>query len=330
MALARLYKSRIYHYINDNVTACGVRLSGKRLIDYADQDIIANPEYRGCHKCASKAPITLTGPSVLRVPVNNGGRDIIVGDVHGMHDDLLRLLDKCGFDEGCDRVFLLGDMVDRGPQSAAVLALVDQKRFFAIRGNHETIALEGLLAADKLSAGSKDVRAIIKFLFWLQLGGGWENAPLTASEVITRLMALPYAIEIARPEQAPLGLVHADLPRNWAESMKRLAQQDIVEQEYLLWGRYSAQQVKGGQKNSGHKECVSCLFTGHNIFPMPPFISGNHCFLDTGAFVANDQYGLSAAVVMPSGGIKLVSQKTKGIDALPAQAILSSLQDKAA
>ena len=160
-------------------------------------------------------------------------------------------------------------------------------------------------------------------------GGGWENAPLAVSEVIARLRALPYAIEIERLGKDPLGLVHADLPRDWGESMARLERHDIVEQEYLLWGRHSAMQVKNAQQTN-NKDGASCLFTGHNIFPMPPFFSANHCFLDTGAFVAKDQYGLSAAVVMPSGQIETVSHETKGIDALPAQAILSSLQDKAA
>jgi bis(5'-nucleosyl)-tetraphosphatase (symmetrical) len=45
----------------------------------------------------------------------------LVGDVQGCDDSLARLLAECGFSPSRDRIVVLGDLVNRGPQSLAVL-----------------------------------------------------------------------------------------------------------------------------------------------------------------------------------------------------------------
>jgi serine/threonine protein phosphatase 1 len=62
---------------------------------------------------------------------------LIIGDIHGCYDELQALLDKAGLTEG-DAIIAIGDLVDRGLDSAGTL------RFFqatpnarAIMGNHE-------------------------------------------------------------------------------------------------------------------------------------------------------------------------------------------------
>lgn len=73
----------------------------------------------------------------------------IIGDVHGCHDELVRLLDQLGYETSAEpithpqgrRVVFLGDLVDRGPGVAEVLDLVMSMvaagSALCILGNHE-------------------------------------------------------------------------------------------------------------------------------------------------------------------------------------------------
>lgn len=69
--------------------------------------------------------------------VNEHGRDFVIGDIHGMFDELIETLDSVNFNFDTDRLFVTGDLVDRGPKSLEVLRLLDKPWFFSIYGNHE-------------------------------------------------------------------------------------------------------------------------------------------------------------------------------------------------
>lgn len=50
--------------------------------------------------------------------INEVGKDFIVGDIHGCLDQLKFQLSVTGFDKSKDRLFSVGDLIDRGPDSA--------------------------------------------------------------------------------------------------------------------------------------------------------------------------------------------------------------------
>ena len=73
-------------------------------------------------------------------------RSIIIGDIHGCDRELKELLEQVQPGEE-DRLILLGDLFDRGPESREVFrtvqALAEQfgERFVLLRGNHEDYLL---------------------------------------------------------------------------------------------------------------------------------------------------------------------------------------------
>ena len=63
----------------------------------------------------------------------------LIGDVQGCDDALQQLLDKISFSPSRDTLFLLGDLVNRGPKSAAVLRRLQNYGAAArcLLGNHD-------------------------------------------------------------------------------------------------------------------------------------------------------------------------------------------------
>jgi serine/threonine protein phosphatase 1 len=64
------------------------------------------------------------------------GRLIAIGDIHGCADEFEELLDKLALRTD-DRVVLLGDLINRGPDSARVIQLARKHATVALLGNHE-------------------------------------------------------------------------------------------------------------------------------------------------------------------------------------------------
>jgi len=79
---------------------------------------------------------------------------IVIGDVHGNYDALIRLIDKLPDDKIC----FSGDMIDRGPKSRQVLEYIIEAGHDAVQGNHEYMFYQG------------SYNSSIKHM-WLQHGG---------------------------------------------------------------------------------------------------------------------------------------------------------------
>ncbi len=67
-----------------------------------------------------------TYPLVCRHPSNETGRDFVVGDLHGCVDALRYLLCEIGFNGERDRLFSVGNLIDRGTDSLAAIDLIDK------------------------------------------------------------------------------------------------------------------------------------------------------------------------------------------------------------
>jgi serine/threonine protein phosphatase 1 len=74
-------------------------------------------------------------------------RTFVIGDIHGCAATLRRLVDVTLHPEPTDRIYLLGDLIDRGPDSKGVLDFIFELRarglaVNSVRGNHDDMCLQ--------------------------------------------------------------------------------------------------------------------------------------------------------------------------------------------
>jgi hypothetical protein len=126
-------------------------------------------------------------------------RSIFIGDIHGCSEELDALLSQVGVTSK-DRVFSVGDVLARGPNSRAVLATLRRVGASAVRGNHE----ERLLEARRASLAGLPLPK-------LEESHARLLQELTADE-FEWIAAWP--LTLALPEHGAL-LVHAGLVPGW-------------------------------------------------------------------------------------------------------------------
>ncbi len=192
---------------------------------------------------------------------NERGRDFVVGDIHGMYSALERFLEELSFDPGTDRLFSVGDLIDRGPESEAAFQWVTGREWFhAIRGNHDQFLLDA--AADP--AGERGEECSV----WDYNGGGWWNAvPASArGAYVGAFSRLPFAAEVDC-EIGPVGIVHADVPedRTWEEFLSALRDGSREDSYHAIWSRRRMERyVYGGSAEAPAVEGrVACVICGH-------------------------------------------------------------------
>ena len=206
--------------------------------------------------------------AVARFALNPHGRDFVVGDIHGMFPHLAALLKKIAFDEGRDRLFSVGDLVDRGPDSDQALTWLEKPWFFACRGNHEQFAIDSLEPSHLET--------------WVRYNGGlwWLDLTPQRQDLFRQVFnRLPLALEI-ETATGLVGVVHADVPPmlTWEEFLERLEVGDQDAMFYAMWSRHRIQ----GTFTAAVKGRVERVYCGHTPTRESVLID-NVCYLDTGA-----------------------------------------------
>ena len=162
-------------------------------------------------------------PRVSHVAENARGRDFVVGDVHGCFRTLERALAELDFDPERDRLFGVGDLVNRGPRSVEALEWLERHFEAVALGNHDRAVLRwfetplGTLPP----SGSE----------WLDDVPEGERGSWCAA-----LAAMPVAITVETP-YGDVGIVHADVPHLvWSESIAALERGDPCAVDVALLG----------------------------------------------------------------------------------------------
>ena len=201
--------------------------------------------------------------------INREGRDFVVGDVHGCFAALERGLGTLGFDQGRDRLFGVGDLVDRGPDSAAAIDWLEDRFEAVALGNHDRAALEWF---DKRRRGlRKDADEK-----WLT-----EIDPHDYEHWYQALRCMPLALTIETP-CGPVGVIHADPPHPaWARAMTLLERGKSRDIDTALLG-YEGPAEETAQRRGQSVEGLYALVSGHRVVDAVQRL-GNRWNIDTGA-----------------------------------------------
>ena len=188
------------------------------------------------------------GASALRIPPNLTGREFVVGDVHGCFRTLERVLEAVRFDPAADRLFSVGDLINRGPHSMeAIEWLTDGRIHAAVLGNHESTMLE------HLCRGRDSV-----YEEWQR----WtpdDDVP----RWIAALGAMPIAITVATTH-GDVGLIHAGpVSRNWPVTLAGIGRQDMGVISIALFGGYEGAGAAWRGPPGTPVEGVRAVVTGH-------------------------------------------------------------------
>lgn len=87
------------------------------------------------------------------------GRTIAIGDIHGCHDEFEALIARLKITKK-DTLVLLGDLVNRGPNSRGVLDLAKKLKAICLLGNHELRLLEHRRSGGKTKLKETDAATL--------------------------------------------------------------------------------------------------------------------------------------------------------------------------
>ncbi len=208
-------------------------------------------------------------PLIRTYPINKKGRDFLACDVHGCFDKLRAALDERNFDEAVDRLFLGGDMVDRGSQSAEVLDWIDKPWCFASIGNHEQMAIDVYERRMHSMEYSKEGG---KWFLWLE--------PSRQKLYVDAFKDLPHAMEV-ETKNGLVGIVHAEVPwDDWYVFSAHLRARTISSHTlYMcLWNRNKITNMDPEPIEGIYK-----VYLGHTPLKGGPVTLGNAHYIDTGA-----------------------------------------------
>lgn len=252
--------------------------------------------------------------------VNSKGRDFVIGDLHGSFQLFIKLLEDIKFDAEVDRMFSVGDLVDRGEDSLNCLRLYNEPWFHSVIANHEQMMAE---CFDGGYMGQ----------FWFRNGGEWgfehyknwtnyqrdkhleadgfQLSPETIEFIglLDIVHELPFIMTINLRDGSKCHVIHAELPPSHIITDEDLASPAKVRElatvqshdgDFFVWGRHkfysfyktdlsniakNIRIVRNIFKDHQVNDKLSKIISGHTILQRPMTILGQ-TNIDTCAYDA--------------------------------------------
>lgn len=263
-----------------------------------------------------------TYQGVKQFEVNRQGRDLIVGDIHGCFKAWQQELKRMKFDPSVDRLFSVGDLIDRGPNPFEVVKFCQENNVHVVLGNHELSFLSMVYLMDM----GHDLRNYEEAMN--SAGHQWMLAYSRAElePLVQYFCTLPYIMYVEHPE-LPFFIVHASITQpitGTAISKTKLLNTPLEEPTTskaaeilrvyngLLFSRSNQKLLKSIEntiETTAHGMFDSCTvknmfmnvpafdpnkpfaYCGHTIFNHPTLIN-NHLHIDTGAFLSEPEFAI--------------------------------------
>ena len=208
--------------------------------------------------------------TLLKLSINQKGRDFAVGDIHGQTNQLLKQLSALDFNTEKDRLICTGDLIDRGRESAEALALLKEDWFYSVLGNHEYM----MVCALKYKISQQK-------MLWLQNGGDWiaSSNPSLWPDWFKTIEALPMAIEVEGSGHCKYGIIHADFPADDWHELNEFTEKQL---QSCIWSRSVFN--SGSQHTIGG---IDYLVHGHNVSEGEVKM-GNRFYIEGGAYLGNN------------------------------------------
>ncbi len=250
---------------------------------------------------------------------NTVGRDFVVGDLHGSLSAFENLLTNLNFDKTKDRMFSVGDLVDRGPDSLKCLSLLKEDWFHAVLSNHEQMMLHAFTDGPMGP-------------YWVQNGGAWglealmdyksirqndglrspEESSIDLLSCVSLVEDTPFLITVELLNGEKIHIIHAEFPPHRPitdsdleneEYLEDLIKVETLDGSFILWGRHKfysfcqtplnnlekmKRTVKFKYDKVPDQENLSHIISGHTIVRHPLTILGQ-TNIDTGAYMMYDK-----------------------------------------
>ncbi|WP_112194110.1 metallophosphoesterase [Pseudomonas sp. LG1E9] len=230
---------------------------------------------------------------------NPKGRDFVVGDIHGHFKLLASLLEKVDFNTQQDRLFCVGDLIDRGPDSIDVLKWLSEPWFYGVRGNHEQMLIDCLSGRGDINRHTRN-------------GGAWLYAlsPSVQNEIYNLLQTLPVMIEVNLSDGRKIGIVHAEAflscaTQSWQDAKDAISgmRGESAQQQALKTALYARERIE--QQNQAPIIGLDKLYVGHSTVPHVHTL-GNVVYTDTGCSFSD---GTLSVIDIVTGEVSHVSMR---------------------
>lgn len=238
---------------------------------------------------------------VRSFPLNEVGRDFVVGDIHGAFDLVIQGMRQVKFNRSIDRLFSVGDPIDRGPGSHRVLEFLAQPYVHALGGNH----------GDAFASMSLERIRILGDANWNGMKWVKDVSDEKIMAIKEALSKLPVVMQVAT-HRGMVGIVHGEVPvgMHWNDFVEAVQQGNVSVIESALEGRSRLKSM-----DASGVDGIDRVFVGHSIQWDGPKRLGNVYMIDTGAVfreLDGDRGSLTmvnmaccTSLLMPTPGVTL-------------------------